>query len=88
MAAAFPSLLAFWVGGAAAPTGFIPPPPVVVPPPIFPVTGGGAPGGYPGLKVSSLVRTWDMPGMRQIIEADDEIVLKVIMEAVTNGRLH
>ena len=45
-------------------------------------------GGPPGLRVSSLTRTRDFPGMRKIIEEDDERIVQDLMEELTKGTVH
>lgn len=66
------------------------PPPPPPPPPVVeeipePRSGGS---GFLGPRYSSLTRTMMFPGMKEIIEADDEIVLRTIIQAVTKGMLH
>lgn len=79
------SMQAFWVGGATAPRpGTAPPIPPI--PPIPPNMGGGT--GFIDSRITSLMRTRHMPGMREIIEKDDEIILEVIVMAVTKDMLH
>lgn len=80
------SLLAFWVGGATAPGVFVPPIPPTPQSPTPQNMGGGT--GLVDPRYSSLTRTWHMPGMRDIIERDDQEILEVIMIAVTKGLLH
>lgn len=83
--AAVRSMQAFWVGGATAPRpGTAPPIPPT--PQIPPNMGGGT--GFIDPRVTSLMRTRHMPGMREIIEKDDEIILEVIVMAVTKDMLH
>lgn len=67
--------------------GMAPPAPPPPPPPAALLTPSGG-GGLISPRYTSLTKTWDFPVVREIIEADDEMILKVIMDAVTKGRLH
>lgn len=43
-------------------------------------TPRGGPGGYASPKHSSLTRTRDLPGMKKMIEDDDERVIRAVTE--------
>lgn len=50
------------------------------------MSGGGS--GWANPKLSSLTRTWNLPGMRSVIEKEDELIVDTILMAVVNETLH
>ena len=50
-------------------------------------TPRGGPGGYASNKYSSLTRTRDLPGLKTMIEADDEMIVKAALELLTKRTL-
>lgn len=79
------SLLAYWAGGAQSP-GFGPPPPPPPPPPKFVTPTGG--GGALDPRWTSLTKAKYFPGIREMIEKDDQLILDVILMAITKDILH
>lgn len=45
-------------------------------------------GGALNPRYNPFTKTHELPGMREIIEADDEQVLRVLMEAVVKDKIH
>jgi hypothetical protein len=64
-------------------------PPIPPEPGELPVHLSGGGGGGAGLNpyLSGLTKTYRMPGMREIIQREDDEILAVIMAAVTKGTL-
>lgn len=55
-------------------------------PQVLPISVGGA--GWANPKLSSLTRTWNLPGVREILEKEDELIIETIAMAVINETIH
>lgn len=63
-----------------------PPPPPPSDTSQLPVSGGGA--GWANPKLSSLTHTWNLPGVREVLQKEDELIIDTILMAVVNETLH
>ena len=59
-----------------------------IPIPTTPRLQGGSPGIGIDPRYSSLTKTRNLPGMRDIIEADDERIVQAVSDLFTKGTLH